>query len=69
MYDLLIGQQMMHNLGVVLDFKKKTIQIDKILLPMDVQGTLPICNSNLALPGCLGRIPISPKSELAHAVP
>ncbi len=36
MYDLIIGKQTMHDLGVVLDFKFKesTIQIDKILLPM-----------------------------------
>ncbi len=25
MYDLIIGKQTMHNLGVVLDFKEKTI--------------------------------------------
>jgi hypothetical protein len=34
MYDLIIGKQTLHDLGVVLDFKEKTIQIDKILLPM-----------------------------------
>jgi hypothetical protein len=34
MYDLIIGKQTMHNLGVVLDFKEKKIQLDKILLPM-----------------------------------
>jgi hypothetical protein len=34
MYDLIIGKQTMHNLGVVLDFKESTIQIDEILLPM-----------------------------------
>ncbi len=33
-YDLIIGKQTMHNLGVVLDFQEKTIKIDKILLPM-----------------------------------
>jgi hypothetical protein len=32
MYDLIIGKQTLHNLGVILDFKEKTIQIDKILL-------------------------------------
>ncbi len=31
-YDLILGKQTLHNLGVVLDFKGKTIQIDKILL-------------------------------------
>jgi hypothetical protein len=34
MYDLIIGKQMMHDLGVKLDFQEKTIPIDKILLPM-----------------------------------
>jgi hypothetical protein len=34
MYDLIIGKSTMHDLGVVLDFKESTIQIDKILLPM-----------------------------------
>jgi hypothetical protein len=33
MYDLIIGKQTMHNLGVKLDFQEKTITIDKILLP------------------------------------
>ena len=34
MYDLIIGKNTMHDLGVVLDFKQSTIQIDEILLPM-----------------------------------
>jgi hypothetical protein len=34
MYDLIIGKETMHELGVILDFKEKTIQIDEILLPM-----------------------------------
>jgi hypothetical protein len=34
MYDLIIGKNTMHNLGVVLDFNQSTIQIDKILLSM-----------------------------------
>ena len=34
LYDLIVGKETMHELGVVLDFKEKTIQIDKILLPM-----------------------------------
>jgi hypothetical protein len=32
MYDLIIGKQTMHNLGVKLDFQEKTIMIDEILL-------------------------------------
>ncbi len=34
MYDLIIGKQTMHDLGVKLDFQEKTITIDKIPLPM-----------------------------------
>jgi hypothetical protein len=34
MYDLIIGKQTMHDLGMKLDFQEKTIIIDKILLPM-----------------------------------
>ncbi len=34
MYALIIGKETLHKLGVILDFKEKTIQIDKILLPM-----------------------------------
>ncbi len=34
MYDLIIGKQTMHDLGVNLDFQEKTITIDEILLPM-----------------------------------
>ena len=34
MLDLIKGKATLHDLGVVLDFKEKTIQIDKILLPM-----------------------------------
>jgi hypothetical protein len=33
-YDLILGKQTLHDLGVVLDFKEKTITIDEILLPM-----------------------------------
>ena len=34
MFDLILGKATLYELGVVLDFKEKTIQIDKILLPM-----------------------------------
>jgi hypothetical protein len=34
MYDLIKGKQTLHDLKVVLDFEEKTIQIDKILVPM-----------------------------------
>ncbi len=33
-FDLIIGKYTLHDLGVVLNFKEKTIQIDKIRLPM-----------------------------------
>ena len=33
LYDLILGKQTLHDLGVVLDFKEKTITIDEILLP------------------------------------
>jgi hypothetical protein len=47
-YDLIIGKQTLHNLGVILYFKEKTVQVDKIILPRSScpQGTLPTCNSN-----------------------
>ncbi len=60
MYDLVIGKQTIHDLGVKLDFQEKTIIIDKI-------GTLLICNSNLGLPGHSEKIPVLLKSQLAHA--
>jgi hypothetical protein len=34
LYDLIIGKQTLHDLGIVLDFKEKTITIDEVLLPM-----------------------------------
>jgi hypothetical protein len=34
MYELIIGKQTMHDLGVKLDFQEKTIAIDENLLPM-----------------------------------
>jgi hypothetical protein len=34
MYDLIIGKQTMHDLGMKLDFQEKTITKDEILLPM-----------------------------------
>jgi hypothetical protein len=40
MYDLIIGKQTMHDLGVKLDFQEKTITIEEILLPMRNIATL-----------------------------
>jgi hypothetical protein len=45
MCDLIIGKQTLHDLGVVLDFKKKTIHIDKILLPMRNIANLQLISS------------------------
>ncbi len=66
MYDLIIGKQTMHDLGVVLDFKDKTIQIDKTLLPMQNIANLQL---NLALPGHLSIILASPKIQSVLAAP
>ncbi len=34
LYNLIIGKQSLHDIGAVLDFKEKTINIDSILLPI-----------------------------------
>ncbi len=64
MYDLIIGKQTMHDLGVKLDFQEKTIMIDEILLP-----TRNIVNLHLklGLPGHSEKTPVLLKSQLAHA--
>jgi len=33
-FDLIIGCKSMKELGIVLDFKRKTVTIDEIILPM-----------------------------------
>jgi hypothetical protein len=63
-YDLIIGKQTLPDLGVVLDFKEKTTQITRSSYPW---GILPICNSNLALPGHLGRTLAWPRSQSVPA--
>ncbi len=64
MYDLIIGKQTMHNLGVKLDFQEKTITIDKVLLPMRN-----IINLHLKsrITRALREIHVLLKSQLAHA--
>jgi hypothetical protein len=65
MYDLIIGKQTMHNLGVVLDFKEKTIQIDKLLLPMRNIANLqlkPSITRALRQNTCFAQEPISARS-------
>ncbi len=61
MYDLIIGKQTMHDLGVKLDYQEKTITIDKILLPMRNITDLQL------KPGHSEKIPVLLKSQLAHA--
>jgi hypothetical protein len=71
MYDLIIGKQTLHNLGVVLDFKEKTIQIEKIFLPMKNIANLqfkPDITRALKLNTCLAQEPISTCSTTKHIV-
>jgi hypothetical protein len=65
MYDLIIGKQTMHNLGVKLDFQEKTITIDKILLPMRNIANLqlkPRITRALRENTCFAQEPISTRS-------
>ncbi len=65
MYDLIIGKQKMHNLGVKLDFQEKTITIDKILLPMRNianQQLKPRITRALRENSCFSQEPISTRS-------
>jgi hypothetical protein len=71
MYDLKIGKQTMHNLGVVLDFQEKTIKIDKILLPMRNIANLqlkPRINRALRENTCFTQEPISTCSATKRVV-
>ncbi len=64
-YDLIIGKQTMHDLGVKLDFQEKTITIDKILLPMRNITNLqlrPRITRALRENTCFGQKPISTRS-------
>ncbi len=63
MYDLTIGKQTMHNLGVKLDFQEKTITVDKILLPMRN-----IVNLQLKPSTCFAQEPISTRSTTKRMV-
>jgi hypothetical protein len=64
MYDLIIGKQTMHNLGVKLEFQEKTIRIDAILLPIRNIANLQL---NLGLSGHSEKIPVLLNSQLAPA--
>jgi hypothetical protein len=53
-YDLILGTETMKELGIILDFKAKTISIDEIILPMrninNLQGASTLHALKLALP-------------------
>jgi hypothetical protein len=70
-YNLIIGKKTMHELGVILDFKEKTIQIDEILLPlrniMNLQLKLSITRA-LAANTCLAQEPVSTRMAIKHVV-
>jgi hypothetical protein len=71
MYDLIIGKQTMHDLGVKLDFQEKTITIDKILLPMRNIANLqlkPRITRALRENSCFAQEPISTHSKIKHMV-
>ncbi len=71
MYDLIIGKQTMHNLGVKLDFQEKTIIIDKILLSMRNIANLqlkPRITSALRENSCFSQEPISTRSKTKRMV-
>ncbi len=71
MYDLIIGKQSLHNLGILLDLKEKTIQIDKILLPIRNISNLqikPSITRALRHNTCLTQEPIMTRSTTKHVV-
>ncbi len=71
MYDLIIGKQTMHDLGVVLDFKEKTIQIDEVLVPIRNIANLqlkPSITRVLRQNTCLAQTPISTSSVTKRVV-
>ncbi len=71
MYDLTIGKQTMHDLGVKLDFQEKTITIDKVLLPMRNIANLqlrPRITRALIENTCFAQEPISTRSATKRMV-
>jgi hypothetical protein len=66
MYDLIIGKQTMHNLGVKLDFQERTITIDKILLPMRNIANLKL---KPRIPGHSQKTSVLLKSQFVPAMP
>ncbi len=71
MYDLIIGKQTMHNLGVKMDFQEKMITIDEILLPMRNIVNLQLksrITRALREKTCLAQAPISTCSTTKRTV-
>ena len=71
LYDLIVGKETMHELGVVLDFKEKTIQINEILLPMRNIMNLqlkPSISRALAANACLAQEPVSTRTATKRVV-
>ncbi len=71
MYDLMIGKQTMHDLGVKLDFQERTITINKILLPMRNIANLqlkPKITRALRENTCFAQEPISTRSATKRMV-
>jgi hypothetical protein len=71
MYDLIIGKQTMHDLGMKLDLQEKTITIDKILLPMRNIANLqlkPRITRALRENTCFAQEPISTRSTTKRVV-
>jgi hypothetical protein len=71
MYDLIIGKQTMHGLGVKLDFQEKSITIYQILLPMSNITYLqlkPRITRALRENTCFAQEPISTRSATKRMV-
>jgi hypothetical protein len=71
MYDLIICKESLHKLGVVLYFKEKSIQIDKILLPMRNIANLqlnPSITRALQQNTCLAQEPVGTRTATKRVV-
>ena len=72
LYDLILGKQTLHDLGVLSDFKEKTITIDEILFPMrninNLQLKPSITSRALKHNACLAQEPASVCGTTKHVV-
>ncbi len=71
LYNLIIGKQTLHDIGAVLDFKEKTINIDEILLLMRNINNLHLKRSisrALKQNTCLAQEPVSTCNNTKHIV-